>query len=166
MKTLFCCFCFILTNTVIAQAGSIQAELGIARIESYKWISTHSGQTQLDGMAVAASLESQTKDLSIPSLLAGTATASVQPAKSKKEYRLVLTSLENPRLKAHYVLNSGVVSVDGQIRQGFTSANGEEFEFLLVPQEDGALDVSYTRKMGEGKTEQGKFTLEPLLLAQ
>lgn len=164
MKTLFCCFCFILTNSVMAQAGSIQAELGIARIESYKWISTHSGQTQVDGMPVAAALESQTKDLSIPSFLSET--ASVQPAKSKKEYRLVLTSLENPRLKAHYVLNPGVVSVDGQIRQGFTSANGEEFEFLLIPQEDGALTVSYSRNLGEGKTEQGKFTLEPLLLAQ
>jgi len=163
LRTFFCCFCIIMTHSVAAQANSLQTELGIARIVTDRWISTHMGQTQIDGINVVVTLETLRKNFSMPGLNVAHPEFQNHVA---KEYRLQVNAEENPTLRARYGLIPAQISNEGELAAALVSQDSEEFHFVLAPAKDGSMMVSFTRQLGGGKTESGFFPLVPLLTAQ
>lgn len=164
ISKLFLCLLFILTSSVVANASSLSADLGIARIEPNSWRATHAGEMQLDGMGVVAALQTVEHQLEMPAILANQLQTLVPltPAK-KKSFRILLAAIENPALRAEFELVGRNVSVDGKTRFAYVSENSsQEFQFLIVSDKEGNLSASYTRQVGAGQVEQGEFSLAPL----
>lgn len=163
MTTIFCLL-FILTNSVIAQASTLHGDLGIARIETTNWTTTHAGQMKLDGLDVVAALETINQKIQVPTVLANSPQTLVPLSPvSKKFYRLQLAAVENPALRVRFELEGRTVSVNGMKRFAFISkANNQDFQFLILAHEDGSLQASFTRKLSESEFEEGEFTLAPL----
>ena len=163
LRAFICCFCFIMAHSVVAQANSIQTELGISRITTDRWISTHAGQTQIDGINVVVMLETNRKSIVTPEYTV--ALPEFQEA-AQKEYRLQVNAEENPTLRASYGLIPAQISEEGSFATALVSLNPEEFHFVVAPTKDGSMVVTYTRQIGGGKTESGTFPMVPLLIAQ
>lgn len=163
LRAFFCCFCIIMTHAVAAQANTVQAELGIARLVTDRWTSTHAGQTQIDGINVVVTLETLRK-----SFVSAEYTVALPEFQkhAQKEYRLQVSAEENPVLRARYGLVPAQISNEGELDNALVSLDSEEFHFVVAPSKDGNMMVSYTRQVGGGKTESGSFWLMPLLTAQ
>ncbi len=154
---------FILSNTVIAQAATTQAELGIAKVETTKWMATHAGNTEIDGLEVVAALQTVTHEMEIPKELAEKMNTLVPLAPIKKQsYRIVITSVENPALRAKFELVGKNVSVDGVVRFAYINASDAEFQFLILVNEDGTLQANYVRNISPNQVEEGKILLSAL----
>jgi len=163
MSKLFLCLLFILTNSVMANASSLNNDLGITRIDPNTWKATHAGELELDGMAVVAALQTVEARMELPALLANKLQTLVplHPVQ-KKSFRLIIAAVEKPSLKAQFELEGQTVSVDGVTRYAYISKDSaEEFQFLIVAEKDGTLRATYTRGAGS-QAEQGEFILAPL----
>jgi len=97
-------------------------DLGIARIETTSWTTTHAGQIKLDGLDVVAALETINQQIQVPTVLVNSLQTLVpfNPV-NKKSYRLQLAAVENPALRAHFELEGRTVSVNGVIRFAYLS---------------------------------------------
>jgi hypothetical protein len=154
---------FILSNSVIAQASTPQTDLGIAKIETSKWMATHAGSTQIDGLEVVASLETVTHEIEIPKELANKMNTLVPLVSMKKKgFRIALTAVENPALRVKFPLVGKNVSVDGITRFAYITESDADFQFLIVAEEDGTLNASYVRKISANNFEEGEIRLEAL----
>ncbi len=154
---------FILTGSVMAQAASPHAQLGIAKVETSKWLATHAGNAEIDGLSVVASLETLTHEIEIPKELANQMNTLVPLAPMKKKnYRMVFTAVENPTLQAKFDLVGRNVSIDGVVRFAYINANEAEFQFLIVPNEDGTLQAKYVRQIATNQFEEGEIQLNAL----
>jgi len=163
MSKLFLCLLFILTNSVMANASTLNNDLGIARIEPNTWKATHAGELQLDGMPVVAALQMVETQMVLPAVLANNLHTLVplHPTQ-KKSFRLIVAAVEKPTLRAQFELQGQTVSVDGVTRYAYVSKDStDDFQFLIVAEKDGTLRATYTRGSGTN-LEQGEFTLAPL----
>jgi hypothetical protein len=160
----FFCLVFILSNSVVAQASFTAGSLGIARMELSSWTTTHVGEVQIDGMRVSAVMEAMDQEVRVPAIRTELPQLRVPLAPSEqKGFRLVLVASENPSLRARFALKGRIVNVDGVNRFGYLSEDpNQDFQFLILAREDGALQAVFTRKVGHDQMEQGEFTLAPL----
>jgi hypothetical protein len=154
---------FILSNSVIAQASTPQTDLGIAKVETSKWVATHAGNTQIDGLEVVASLETVTHEIEIPKELANKMNTLVPLVSlKKKSVRIALTAVENPSLRVKFPLVGRNVSVDGVTRFAYITESDSDFQFLIVADDENNLTASYVRKISPNDFEEGEIQLSAL----
>ena len=168
MRTLFCLL-FILTNAVMAQA----AETGALHIDTQKWITTHVGEGEVDGLPVTAQLEESPISLEIPGAMAAapgddTMVPTLNPI-VKKSYRLNLLVSQSPRIQFAYPVEARRVSLDGAVRFAYVSDldPGKDIHFVITTEADGALHVTYARKATSGVvTGDFRLTSVPHILSR
>jgi hypothetical protein len=154
----FITFAFILTHSVMAQAAGIS---GNVRIETQKWVATHSGETEIDGLPVIVRLEEARHDLGIREAMVGAEGLVPLVAPQKRAYRLTFTVAHNPRIQATYVVQPRNVSIEGAIRFAYVSElyTNRDFQFVITAQEDGSLAADFTRKLAAGGVSTGRIKL-------
>lgn len=166
MRTLTCLI-FILTNSVIAQADFQPVDNGTIQMETQKWIATHAGQTEIDGLPVIAALEEVHAGMQIPDMVAlhgETMVPSLLPV-VQQSYRLTLTASHHPLIRASYEVNPTTISMEGDFRMAFVSSSADQrgFQFVATAENDGTIRVMYTRKVfGSGEPTHGEFQLSPV----
>jgi hypothetical protein len=160
MKSLFFCLVFIFANTVLSQA----ADFGTVRVNTQKWITTYSGEAEVDGLPVTAHLDEGAPGLDIPDVTVGEGTfvPSLTPV-VRKTYRLNLVVSESPRVSFAFPVVARTISIEGSPRFAFVSdlAANKDFHFVITVEAGGSLRVSYTRKVSDGILE-GDFALVPV----
>ncbi len=164
-KILFTCLLFVLGNSVIAQASVSPENLGIVRVDTRNWIATHGAETQMDGLPVMAVLEAKQVPAQLPVELSDQMHTLV-PIKTmnKTTYRLRIISLEHPAIQASFALVKKHISLDnGNIYSTLVSPYADEnLQFVVAPQEDGTVLVTFTRPVGTSEMEKGSFSLSSI----
>lgn len=161
-QSLLISFVFILTNTVIAQAGNLELGSVARKIHTSAWTATHAGTTELDGMPVVAALEQSDTKLNIPNFMVAFDSEVPLAAPKPGKYRLTLVAQNQPEIQVSFPLLPRPVVSNGETALTFQSEArlGDQFEFAIVPRSDGTLLVKYRRANDENST--GEFVLSPL----
>lgn len=164
MFRLFSCLALILTHSVAAQAGSFA---GVARIETQKWSTQYTGQTELDGLPVTVNFDVFEAGLGLRDTMALVNIDTVIPSfkpDSANAARLNFIVSHNPRVQSAYEVKPQLVSMDGTPRSAYVSQFGgaKDFSFLVTSQDDGTLLVNFTRKLAQGGTASGQIVLAPV----
>lgn len=158
-------FAIIFTHSVIAQAAGLS---GSIRLETQKWVTAYSGETEVDGLPVFVNMDVARNPLQIPDAMVGVNADqySVVPfnAPEKKAYRLTFIVCHNPRIQTTYVIHPRTVSIDGAPRFAYVSELDakRDFTFLVTAAEDGRMNVAFTRKFADGSSGEGKILLNPV----
>ena len=158
------CMVFILTNSVIAQAGDFN---GAVRLESKKWVTSYAGETEVDGLNVTVNFDEAKSNLDIPQIMIGTPASTLVPlstSPAKRAFRLNFIVSHNPTIRTAYAVEPRNVSMDGTIRLAYVSDLEEkrDFHFVATMQEDSTVLVSYFRKNTLGGTSTGQIVLSPV----
>lgn len=162
IRTTLACFVMILTNIVAAEAGF--NEINETRVAKASWTAAYVGETVVDNIPVLAALETAENEIVIPEMITGDMQTLVPLAPIKKKlYRITLTALENPNLKAAYKLEAQTASVDGQLRKVFLSSPDSDIRFLITTEADGMLRAQFTKEVSPSILEQGEFRMEPAM---
>ena len=135
------------------------------KIETSSWELQYIGETEIDGVRVAALLESIVQEVSIPELI--TSSRSVLPTAAAKTqphaWRLTLVSVEQPSLRASFALKHDNAFVDGALASVYVSKSpsASGFNFVIRSTDDGRLQVQYNREVGNNDTATGEFKMVP-----
>jgi hypothetical protein len=162
MKSILISLALIMTSTVEAQAMFSPADLGMNRIDTKRWIATHAGMTELDGLEVVAAVEALDGQIKVPALVTGVDVRLPTVPVQSKSYRITLVAQKDHDLQAQFSLVGRTVYVDGASRFALVTStqSNYEFQFLVLPKKDGSLEVRFTRDLGEGNTQEGSFILK------
>lgn len=162
-RLLFTCLTFILANTVIAQAATLENNGTSVQLQRGNWSAIYIGTTQLDGVDLIAALEKSEQEFSIPNHMAARIQTLVPLSPVKRaSFRLSLVAKNQANLRVSFPLQSRSVVMNGQPIVGYFSETrpGDQFEFAVIPRTDGTLSVQYRRAADENAS--GEFALSPL----
>ena len=163
IRFLFTSLVVILANTVLAQAGYLEAN-PVKRLELNSWKAVYAGNTQMDGMEVVAVLEKTESTLTLPSpIVANLQTLVPLQPMVQKNFRLSLVAQDQPNIKVSFPLQARTITMDGRPTLAYFSTPrlGDQFEFALISRPDNTLQVQYRRAAGEN-TETGEFSLSQI----
>jgi hypothetical protein len=156
----FITFVFILAHSVAAQASNF----GTVRIETKKWITSFSGETEVDGLPVTVNLEVSKNALEIPAVMAGGETFVPFISVDKRAYRLTFIVSHSPRIQTSYAVEPRNVSIEGMPRFAYVSeqAPNRDYAFVVTAEQDGALLVNFSRRLPDGENTTGQIVLSPI----
>ncbi len=160
----FITFAFILTHSIVAQAGN---SLGSVRIDTQKWETVYSGETELDGLPVLVSMEMSRHDLQIQDALIGHKSLVPLIAKERIAYRLVFKASHSPRIQAVYSIEPQTISTEGSPRFAYVSRMDPErdFQFIVTNLDNGSMAAAYSRRLPSGESDHGVIVLNPAVTA-
>lgn len=155
------CMVFILTHSVMAQAGSLSTNL---RIDTQKWVTSYAGETEVDGLLVTVNLDEARSNLGIPDIMIGlSGLVPMETVPAQRNFRLSFIVSHNPSIRTSYVIQPRTVSVDGALRLAYVSQlDQRDFQFMATVQPDSTVLVSYTRKTAQGGSTTGQILLSPV----
>lgn len=152
------CLLFIFSNVVLAQAAETQQP---------RWITTHIGRTQIEGMNVLIKWEQFTTQGS-PLIADGSEKGFLLTPAIKRNFRIRFVMEHNKEVEAIYPLvPHNIFTNDGSAYVAFTSLalDPRGFQFSAVREQNGSIQVSYTNFTKNNQQLNGAFELDPLPLA-
>lgn len=164
MFRLATCMAFILTNSVIAQAGNFH---GSVRIETKAWATHYAGETQIDGLPVLVNLDVADQGLELKTPMAlvdvDTVIPTFKPA-NERTMRLNFIVEHNRGIQSAYEIQPRVVAVNGALRSAYVSSldASRDFAFVVITQDDGTMLVKFTRRTSVGGNVEGEIVLSPI----